>query len=56
MISVNRQKTKRAALIPLFPDVQNIIDKYKTYPESVNLGTLMPYRSNQLENPRKLTP
>jgi site-specific recombinase XerD len=50
VISIKRQKTKQAATIPLFIHAERIIEKYKSFPEIVVSGKLLPNRSNQYIN------
>jgi len=45
-----RQKTDTASRIPLLPQAQAIIEKYKDHPKCVNEGRLLPILSNQKMN------
>lgn len=49
-ITVNRQKTKVQAQIPLLPKALQIIEEYKTHPKVVAGQTLLPMLSNQRFN------
>ena len=49
-IFTHRQKTESASKIPILPITQMIINKYENHPQSNNLNTLLPIRSNQKMN------
>lgn len=49
-IFTNRQKTKTQSNIPLLPQAEEIIEKYKNHPSCVVKGTLLPVLSNQKMN------
>lgn len=49
-IFTSRQKTKSISNIPLLPQAENIIEKYKSDPHCVNSGSLLPVLSNQKMN------
>lgn len=49
-IRKKRQKTKNMCNIPLLNPAQQILDKYKDYPECVNKGVLLPTLCNQKMN------
>lgn len=46
----NRQKTDIASHIPLLPIAEEILEKYKNHPRSVDKGKLLPILSNQKMN------
>ncbi|CAM4123555.1 MULTISPECIES: site-specific integrase [Flavobacterium] len=46
----NRQKTETISKIPLLPTAQQIIEKYKNHPASVNEKRVLPILSNQKMN------
>ena len=49
-IFTSRQKTKTASNIPLLPQAEEIIEKYKDHPQCVIKGNLLPVLSNQKMN------
>lgn len=49
-IFTSRQKTKTASNIPLLPQAEEIIEKYKFHPQCVIKGNLLPVLSNQKMN------
>lgn len=49
-IFTKRQKTKTASNIPLLPQAEKIIEKYKDHPTCSNTGKLLPILSNQKMN------
>jgi site-specific recombinase XerD len=49
-IFINRQKTEAPSHIPLLPIAQQIIDKYKNHPKSVQAAKALPILSNQKMN------
>ena len=49
-IFTSRQKTKTQSNIPLLPQAEEIIEKYKNHPSCVVKGTLLPVLSNQKMN------
>lgn len=49
-IFTSRQKTKTASNIPLLPQAEEIIEKYKDHPQCVIKGILLPVLSNQKMN------
>ncbi len=49
-IFTRRQKTKTASNIPLLPQAEEIIEKYKDHPQCVIKGNLLPVLSNQKMN------
>ena len=49
-IFINRTKTDTPSPIPLLPDAQDILDKYKNHPQCLNQGRLLPVSSNQKMN------
>ncbi|ATN07287.1 MULTISPECIES: site-specific integrase [Weeksellaceae] len=49
-IFTNRQKTKTASNIPLLPQAEEIIKKYRNHPTCLNNGKLLPILSNQKMN------
>jgi site-specific recombinase XerD len=46
----SRQKTDTDVRIPLLPQAEELINKYKNHPKSINHGTLFPTISNQKTN------
>ncbi|MDB5023325.1 MAG: integrase [Mucilaginibacter sp.] len=46
----NRQKTDTSVRIPLLPQAERLIGRYKDHPKAVNYGTLFPVISNQKMN------
>jgi len=49
-IKKQRHKSKQWAHIPLLPVAKQIIEKYKTHPNCLTTGTLLPVSSNQKMN------
>lgn len=49
-IFTSRQKTKTTSNIPLLPQAERIIEKYKTHPTCINSGKLLPVLTNQKMN------
>ncbi|RMG73342.1 MAG: site-specific integrase, partial [Bacteroidetes bacterium] len=49
-IRTQRQKTKTPSLIPVLPQAQTLIDRYRDHPEALAQGTLLPVKSNQKTN------
>jgi len=49
-IKLNRTKTGNLSSIPLLPKAEEIIKKYKSDPECINKGILLPIGSNQKYN------
>jgi site-specific recombinase XerD len=49
-IVINRKKTDTQAKIPILPQAEKIINKYKDYPDEVKKGRLLPVLSNQKLN------
>ena len=49
-IRIQRTKTDSECYIPLLPQAEKIINKYKQHPESINKGVLLPIKSNQKMN------
>ena len=49
-IFINRQKTDTRSNIPLLPMAQEILNKYKEYPECLHKNRLLPVLSNQKTN------
>ncbi len=49
-IFTSRQKTQSPTRIPLLPQAEVIIEKYKDYPKCINEGKLLPVLSNQKMN------
>jgi len=49
-ISTHRQKTDSPSNIPLLPVAENILLKYKSHPQCINKGLLLPILSNQRMN------
>lgn len=49
-IFTNRQKTKTKVKIPLLPKAQNLINKYKLHPMTMDTGTLFPKITNEKLN------
>lgn len=49
-IFTSRQKTKTASNIPLLPQAEEIIEKYKNHPQCVIKGSLLPVLSNEKMN------
>lgn len=49
-IFTSRQKTKTASNIPLLPQAEEIIEKYREHPQCVISGSLLPVLSNQKMN------
>ncbi len=49
-IYTDRQKSSKAVRIPLLPEAEEMIDKYKKDPRSIYAGTLFPKISNQRLN------
>lgn len=49
-IFTSRQKTKTASNIPLLPQAEEIIEKYKDHPQCVIKGILLPVLNNQKMN------
>lgn len=49
-IFTKRQKTKTRANIPLLPQAEQIIEKYRDHPTCLNSGKLLPVLSNQKMN------
>jgi site-specific recombinase XerD len=50
LIKIPREKTGVESVIPLLPQAERIIDKYKDIPEDVKKGRLLPVLSNQKLN------
>ncbi|GAC1314398.1 MAG: hypothetical protein NVSMB24_39000 [Mucilaginibacter sp.] len=46
----SRQKTDTDVRIPLLPQAEQLIKKYKNHPKAINQGTLFPTISNQKTN------
>jgi site-specific recombinase XerD len=46
----SRQKTDTDVRIPLLPQAEELIEKYKGHPKAINYGTLFPVISNQKTN------
>jgi integrase len=49
-IHTSRQKTGNRSYVPLLPQALRIIEKYRTHPECLNKGVLLPVKSNQKMN------
>ncbi|MEM6261117.1 MAG: site-specific integrase [Bacteroidota bacterium] len=49
-IHLNRTKTDTKSYIPLLPQAQELIEKYRNHPESQIKGTIFPIRTNQKMN------
>jgi len=49
-IKINRRKTNTLSNIPVLPVAQEILDKYKDSPLTINSGKLLPVPSNQKMN------
>jgi site-specific recombinase XerD len=49
-LTTSRQKTETDVRIPLLPQAEQLIKKYKDHPKAVNYGTLFPVISNQKMN------
>ena len=49
-IFTTRQKTKITSNIPLLPQAEDIIQKYKEHKTCLNTGKLLPVLSNQKMN------
>lgn len=49
-IFTSRQKTESPSRIPLLPQAQEILDKYKDHPKCINEGKVLPMLSNQKMN------
>jgi integrase len=49
-LSAKRTKTDENVKVPILPNVQAIIDKYKEHPAALAKGTLLPVPSNQKTN------
>lgn len=49
-IYTKRQKTKTTSNIPVLPQAEQIIDKYRNHPSCLNSGKLLPVLSNQKMN------
>ncbi|UCA58535.1 site-specific integrase [Chryseobacterium rhizoplanae] len=49
-IFTKRQKTKTTSNVPLLPQAEQIIEKYKDHPACINSGRLLPVLSNQKTN------
>jgi integrase len=49
-IIINRHKTGKDVKIPILPKAQELIDKYRDHPMSLNIGKIFPVLSNQKMN------
>ncbi|WP_430815893.1 site-specific integrase [Carboxylicivirga sp. RSCT41] len=49
-IIIQRTKTKNRCIVPLFPNVQRILDKYDNHPYCIEKGTVLPVYVNQKMN------
>lgn len=49
-IHIHRKKTKTLSKIPLLPEAQIILTKYKNHPQCISKGKLLPILSNQKMN------
>ena len=50
MINIKRKKTNTVSNIPILPVAQEIIDRYKDHPETINSNRVLPVTSNQKMN------